>query len=160
MLQISSIEGNVFHDKRFEALKGGNCERIRISRTDLEKRRLRCTTDRGTDIGLILEYGERLKDGDVLTKDGMCILVEQMPEKVITIRPRSDSVETLVLLGHIIGNRHRPISIDGDLVSFPIQVESEIETFQRMFGDIINDIDITIEEKIFKPHSGAGAHEH
>jgi len=66
----------------------------------------------------------------------------------------------MVLLGHIIGNRHRPISIKNDEISFPIQADSEKEVFTKLFQSIINHIEMTVEERIFYPHSGADVHEH
>ena len=42
----------------------------------------------------------------------MKIVVEQLPEKVITVKLKTKNmIDVMVLLGHIIGNRHRPISI-------------------------------------------------
>jgi len=59
----------------------GNCERLLISRMEMEKFRLRRKTDRGTDLGIVLEPGSRLHHGDVLvwTKDRL-VIVEQLPE--------------------------------------------------------------------------------
>lgn len=162
MLQISTVSGNVFSDKKFESLYKTGYEKLRISRTDLEKNRLRRKTDKGTDIGLILEQGCHLHDGDVLVQDGKHIVIEQIPEKIITVKPKEsrNDFETLVLLGHVVGNRHRPISIQDNSVSFPIQSETEKETFEKLFAGIIDSIDLSIEEKIFKPHGGANVHEH
>jgi urease accessory protein len=64
------------------------------------------------------------------------------------------------LLGHIIGNRHRPIGFENDSILFPIQADSEIEVFERLFKEIINDIEMNVEEKIFLPHKSADVHEH
>jgi len=68
--------------------------------------------------------------------------------------------DVMVLLGHIIGNRHRPISIKGDEISFPIQADSEKEIFTKLFQSIISHIHITVEEQIFSPQLGADVHEH
>ena len=84
-----------------------------------------------------------------------CIL-----SNIIIFRNIEKMADVMLLLGHIIGNRHRPISIKGDEVSFPIQADSEKDVFTKLFQNIINHIEITIEEKIFFPHSGADIHEH
>ena len=161
MLKVNSPIGNIFVDEGFEELKNGNCEKLKISRMELERRILRRKTDRGTDVGLNLEQGVKLRHGDVIKNGDMKIVVEQLPEKIITVRLKNKKMaDVMLLLGHIIGNRHRPISIKGDEVSFPIQADSEKDVFTKLFQNIINHIEITIEEKIFFPHSGADIHEH
>ena len=161
MLEVNSPIGNIFLDEEFNELKSGNFEKLKISRMELEKRILRRKTDRGTDVGLNLEQGVKLRHGDVIKNGDMKIVVEQLPEKIITVRLKNKNMaDVMLLLGHIIGNRHRPISIKGDEVSFPIQADSEKDVFTKLFQNIINHIEITIEEKIFFPHSGADIHEH
>ena len=161
MLEVNSPIGNIFVDEGFDELKNGNCEKLKISRMELERRILRRKTDRGTDVGLNLEPGVKLRHGDVIKNGDMKIIVEQLPEKIITVRLKNKKMaDVMLLLGHIIGNRHRPISIKGDEVSFPIQADSEKDVFTKLFQNIINHIEITIEEKIFFPHSGADIHEH
>jgi len=161
VLKVNSPIGNIFVDEGFEELKNGNCEKLKISRMELERRILRRKTDRGTDVGLNLEQGVKLRHGDVIKNGDMKIVVEQLPEKIITVRLKNKKMaDVMLLLGHIIGNRHRPISIKGDEVSFPIQADSEKDVFTKLFQNIINHIEITIEEKIFFPHSGADIHEH
>ena len=161
MLEVSSPIGNIFLDKGFDELKSKNFERLKISRMELEKRILRRKTDRGTDVGLNLEPGVKLRHGDVIKNGDMKIVVEQLPEKIITVKLKNKKMtDVMVLLGHIIGNRHRPISIQGDEISFPIQADSEKDVFTKLFQSIINHIEMTVEEQIFSPQSGADVHEH
>jgi len=161
VLKVNSPVGNIFLDEGFDDLKSGNFEKLRISRMELEKRILRRKTDRGTDVGLNLDPGVRLRHGDIIKNGDMKIVVEQLPEKIITVRLKNkEMTEVMVLLGHIIGNRHRPVSIKKDEISFPIQADSEKEVFTKLFQSIINHIEMTVEERIFSPHSGADIHEH
>ena len=143
----------------------GRCERLKILRLDTERSRLRRKTDMETDIGLILKSGVKLQHGDVLLSNSKkFIVIEQIPEKVISIRLKKNkgsSIELLVMLGHIIGNRHRPIAIDGKgVISFPIQAHSELDVFRKLFHSIIDHIDLTVEEQIFQPQQGMNVHEH
>ena len=136
MLAVTSISGNIFHDKMYGSLETGTFERLKVSRYDLEKSRIRRQTDKGTDVGLDLASGEILHHGDILSNDDKIIVIEQLPEKVISVRLKNKNmsrVDLLVLIGHIIGNRHRPISIKNDVISFPIQADSELEVFQNYF---------------------------
>ncbi len=161
MLEVNSPVGNIFLDEGFDDLKSGNFEKLRISRMELEKRILRRKTDRGTDVGLNLDPGVKLRHGDIIKNGDMKIVVEQLPEKIITVRLKNkEMTEVMTLLGHIIGNRHRPVSIKKNEISFPIQADSENEVFTKLFQSIIDHIEMTVEEQIFSPHSGADTHEH
>lgn len=162
MLSPTSIVGNIFAESGSQILKGKTFEKLQISRHDLEKNRLRRTTDTGIDIAIILERGTKLQHGDILKHGESFVVVEQIPEKVITVKTKEkdDTFEVLVLLGHIIGNRHRPISLEDKSVTFPIQAESELEVFERLFAPIIGKIEMSIDEKIYKPDERMNVHEH
>ncbi len=161
MLEINSPAGNIFLDDDVDDLKSKNLERLQLSRLELEKRILRRKTTRGTDVGLNLDQGVKLCHGDVIVDEDVKIIVEQLPEKVISVKLKTKNIiDVMVLLGHIIGNRHRPISIQDDEISFPIQMDSEKEVFTKLFQSIINHVEITIQEKIFSPHSGANVYGH
>src|ERR1044072_7996937 len=128
--------------KKFDTMsKKGAVEKVRISRMEGERVRMRKVTDRGTDIALTLGAGTRLRHGDVLGHSGSSrmIIVDQEPEKVavVSIKDTNDS-RLLILLGHAIGNLHRPIRvIDQYKICFPIQAESEIDMLKRQFSPII-----------------------
>ena len=169
MITISTVLGNVYNDnelaEKFKKLRGSaNCELIKVSRTELEKTRFRRNTDKGTDVGMVLSTVSKLHNGDVLFSDNeRLIVIEQIPEKVISIKPKENekSEKTLVTLGHIIGNRHRPIQIEKDgKIIFPILSDSELEVFKKLFSNIIDQIDIKIEHRIFEPQNGMDVHEH
>ena len=159
MLDIRSPIGNIFLNEEFGDLK--NYEKLKISRMELEKRILRRKTDNGTDVGLNLDPGVKLHHGDVIKNGDSIIVIEQQPEKIISIKlGAKNNTSMLVILGHIIGNRHRPISIQNDEILFPIQADSELEVFTKLFQNIINHIEMNIEERVFSPSTGADVHEH
>jgi len=170
MIAISSIIGNIFQDKeladKFEKLqKTMACEVLKFSRSELDKTRFRKQTDKGTDIGCILDTENKLLNGDVLfSNNEKFIVVKQIPEKVISIKIKkieANSEEILVKLGHIIGNRHRPIEIhENGQIIFPILSDSELDTFKKLFSEIIDHIEMKVEERIFKPKNGMDVHEH
>lgn len=161
MLEVKEIVGNIFLDEEFEELKSKYEDRLQVTRTELEKRILRRKSTHGTDIGLNLKLGVKLCHGDVISNGDEKIIIEQLPEKVLCIRLRTKNmINVMVLLGHIIGNRHRPISIQNDGVIFPIQSDSEKEVFTKLFHSIINYVEIKQSNQIFLPHSGANVHEH
>ena len=157
MITINSILGNISKGEKFEEI---NFEEIKISRIDLEKRILRKKTNLGTDIGINLDSSIKLQHGDVIGNNETKIIVKQIPEKVILVKLKENNQNIAIILGHIIGNRHRPISIEDKTILFPIQEDSELEIFQRLFKDIIDHVELKIEEKIFLPHTSADVHEH
>jgi urease accessory protein len=125
----------------------------------MEKARMRRRTDRGTDIGLVLERGTHLHHGDVLDVKGKLIVVEQLPEKVVTITLDSSgsrAVGKAVLVGHAIGNRHRPISVANGRISFPIQHESELQIFERLLPAGVS---LNVTTEVFIPSGDAHPHE-
>ena len=170
MIAISSVVGNIFQDKeladKFEKLqKTMSCEVLRFYRSELDKTRFRKQTNKGTDIGCILDSDYKLHNGDVLySNPEKFIVIEQIPEKIISIKIKKiavNSEETLVKLGHIIGNRHIPIQIDknGEII-LPILSDSELDTFKKLFSEIIDNIELKVEERIFESKNGMNVHEH
>ena len=165
MLIVNTILGNMYKDdqlaKKIEDSKvQGKFRRLLLSRIEMEKTRLRKKTDDGFDIGFVLEPGTKLQHGDVISESDETILIEQLPEKILTVKFKENRKDLFLLVGHIIGNRHRPISIRNETISFPIHDDSEMELFERLFHEVINEIDLSIDEQCFIPHTSMDVHEH
>jgi len=165
MLIVNTVLGNIYKDdqlaKKIEDSKEqGKFRRLLLSRIEMEKSRLRKKTDDGFDIGFILEPGTKLQHGDVISESDESILIEQLPEKILTVKFKQNDKNLFLLVGHIIGNRHRPISIRNETISFPIHDNSEMELFERLFHEVIHEIDLSIDEQRFIPHTSMDVHEH
>ena len=165
MLIVNTVLGNIYKDsklaKKIEDVKQqGKFRRLTLSRTEMEKSRLRKKTDDGFDVGLVLASGTKLQHGDIISESTETILIEQLPEKILTVKFRENDKALFLLIGHIIGNRHRPISIKNESISFPIHDDSEMELFERLFHEVIDKIDLSIEEQRFIPHVSMDVHEH
>ena len=168
MLVVDSILGNAYDENNLSqkienANQNQTLKRLFLSRSQMEKSRLRAETEDGTEIGLSLEPGTVLHNGDVLEINSNLIVIHQLPEKIIhvTINENHWSPNLLVNLGHIIGNRHRPISITSDgCIMFPIHDEDEVELFEQLFSEIIHEISLNVEDEIFVPNQGMNVHEH
>ena len=159
----NSYQGNHLHEKITFAKENNTLRRLFLSRTEMEKSRLRTKTEDGLEIGLSLEPGLVLQNGDVIEIDSHLIVVHQLPEKVIRVMIHENewSPNLLVQLGHIIGNRHRPLSITSDgCIMFPIHDETELELFEKLFSDIIDHLELIVEDEIFVPNKGMNVHEH
>ena len=168
MLIIKKILGNIYSDislnKKFEESKiSGDLQKLFLSRSEMEKIHLRKETDGGLEIGLTFETGTKLHHGDVLNGETSLIIINQIPEKTLKVRFKSDAFSSnlAVIVGHVIGNRHRPISLNDDCsVSFPIHDDSEIDLFQKLFQDANQYLILNIEETIFVPNDSMNVHEH
>ena len=168
MLVVDSILGNAYDGNKLSkkidnAKENQTLKRLFLSRTQMEKSRLRTETEDGTEIGISLEPGTILHNGDVLEINSNVIVIHQLPEKIIRIRINGNksSPNLLIHLGHIIGNRHRPISITSDgCIIFPIHDENEVELFEHLLSDIIHQLSLNVEDEIFVPNQGMNVHEH
>ena len=165
MLIVNNISGNIYENdnlaKKIQEVKQhGTLRLLLLSRIEMEKSRLRKKTEDGFDIGLVLESGKKLQHGDIILESSETILIEQLPEKTLTVKFKDNNPELLLLVGHIIGNRHRPISINNKTISFPIHDDSEMELFERLFHEVIDKIDLTVDEQRFISHVGMDIHEH
>ena len=145
MLIVNSVLGNAHHEKSVkekieQAKLNGTLKNLFLTRSEMEKSRLQKTTEDGLELGLVFEPGKTLQTGDVLNANSDTIMIHQLPEKVLHVRVTEENNPTLLVqVGHIIGNRHRPISIseDGNIV-FPIHNDGELDLFKELFHDIVD----------------------
>lgn len=149
-----------------------------MPRADMAKSRQLVRTESGAEVGINLSRGTTLRHGDILQSESQKrgpLMIRQSPEKVVVAsfqaRDPEDShgmpsvddyFELCLVMGHVIGNRHRPISVNGEerTVSFPIQDDSELETFERLLGQAGGNVELRITREIFVPHAGADVHGH
>jgi urease accessory protein len=171
MITINSIIGNLYHDsnlrKRYEEMSSQSlCESIRINRMEAQRVRMRKRSSKGTDIALTTTPGTRLRHGDVLMAgNDKMITIELEPENLAVVEVKDnihehDAVQVPVTIGHAIGNLHRPIKLEGRKIYFPIQTDSEIEMFKKIFGRLLDHLEITQAKMVFEPEEGTAVHEH
>ncbi len=171
MITVDSVIGNIKKEKQLkekydEMCSKNCCERIRINRLESQRARMRKSSDRGTDIALILPPGIRLKHDDVIIlTDNKMVIVEIELENVLMIEIKGnihedDVVEVLLRIGHTIGNLHRPIKIERHKIYFPIQADIEVEMFKKLFERINEHLDIKKRIMVFEPEEGMEIHEH
>jgi urease accessory protein len=175
MLTIDHIIGNIYNDDHLgatfkEFVSKQQNETFLITRTESQRQRMRKVSNKGTDIALNLHSGSHhLKHGDVLLlNDNQIVVVEIEPENVLQVEILKETlsgdtgslIQIPVQIGHAIGNLHRPIKLDGSRVYFPIQAESEIEMFRKLFHPFHHHIEIQSKKIVFEPNETMNAHEH
>jgi urease accessory protein len=167
---VDSVIGNINREKKlkekYDEMTGRKvCETIKISRLESQRVRMRKLSDKGTDVTLTLPSGTWLKNGDVIIiTENKMVVVGIEPEDVIMIEIRDnmhedDRVEVPVRVGHTIGNLHRPIKLEGNKIYFPIQANTELEMFKKLFEPINEHLDIKKTMMVFEPEDGTEIHE-
>ncbi len=149
--------GNVGEDedlaRRFEqARAAGRCWEVSIGRSDRIKGRLLTHTASGQPVGIVKGRDWLLRDGDLLETDQRdLVLVSIQQQQVIALKfvdGTSNQAISLIHLGHILGNRHWPITIKGEslfieLVAEAELIESTIREMAHMLG--IEGLQISLE---------------
>lgn len=138
MRRIEQVLGNVhedpvWHERYLTALRAGTIETLTLSPWDAQKRRLRVTTDRGTDLGIALTEEGVLRDGTVIAQDAEngALVVVRVPGRrllVLTIEGGDGDqlAERGVRLGHVLGNQHWPARVDGCRVEVSLQIDERV----------------------------------
>ena len=168
---MESVIGNINTDKKLkekydEMVSRNSYEMIKISRVESQRVRMRKSSDKGTDIVLTLKQGTLLRHGDVIMlSENKMIIVEIEPENVLMVEIKEnlhddDVVEVPVSVGHLIGNLHRPIKLEGRKIYFPIQADTELEMFKKLFIPMNEHIEVKTTRMVFEPDEGAKIHEH
>jgi urease accessory protein len=170
MLNINSVVGNIHKDhelgQKYRQMSEKQLETIRISRSEAQRVRMRKTSDKGTDVAIMLPQNTHIKHGDVLLLDNdKIIVVEIQPERVAVIAIENNIashhlLEIAAKVGHTIGNLHRPIKIENNNIILPIQAESELELLKKILGSTTEQINITSTTMVFEAEVGADVHEH
>jgi urease accessory protein len=170
MLNINSVVGNIHKDHelghKYRQMSEKQLETIRISRSEAQRVRMRKTSDKGTDVAIMLPQNTHIKHGDVLLLDNdKIIVVEIQPERVAVIAIENNIashhlLEIAAKVGHTIGNLHRPIKIENNNIILPIQAESELDLLKKIIGSITEHINITSTTMVFEAEVGAEVHEH
>jgi urease accessory protein len=170
MLNINSVVGNIHKDHelghKYRQMSEKQLETIRISRSEAQRVRMRKTSDKGTDVAIMLPQNTHIKHGDVLLLDNdKIIVVEIQPERVAVIAIENNIashhlLEIAAKVGHTIGNLHRPIKIENNNIILPIQAESELELLKKILGSTTEQINITSTTMVFEAEVGADVHEH
>ena len=171
MIVVEAVLGNLGDDARLRDLHRraeaeGHAETVALTPLDAQKGRLRTQTDKGTPLGLSLGRGTALRDGDVLYLDesqARMIVARLTPEEVlvITVKPAAaaDLLRVAVQLGHVLGNQHWPVKIEGMSVYVPVSVDKKVmETVLKTYD--LQGIEYRFEQGSVGVISRVVPHEH
>ena len=117
--------------------------------------RLRTQLDSGMEVGLMLERGLSLKDGDRLaTRDGeLVVTVRARPELLSTVE--TSDRDLLTRAAYHLGNRHVPLQIEPGRLSY--QHDHVLDGLMHELG-----LHANVVERPFEPEAGgySGGHRH
>lgn len=119
-----------------------------------EKSRLRTRLDSGTEVGLFLPRGTRLRSGDCLRAvDGTVVKVQAAPERVSSVS--GDEPLDLLRAAYHLGNRHVPLQVEQGRLRY--RHDHVLDDMVRGLG-----LQVTVEDAPFEPEPGAygGGHHH
>ena len=113
-----------------QARENGHCREITINRRDRPKGRILAQTADGQSVGIVKGRDWLLQDGDVLeTAQKYLVLVRIQQQQVIALQfePGANNRSiSLIHLGHVLGNRHWPITLQGEILFVELVAEAEL----------------------------------
>ena len=170
-LIVSQIIGNIHRNRKLKSrylsmMSLGKSETLTITRFESDRSRIRRSTNKGSDLAIVLNSGTQMHHGDVIVSDPQrFVIIQQEPETVMTIRikrtcPDSRLVLTAAAVGHIIGNMHRPIATQskGKVITFPLQSNAEFQVFKKLFSKFLEFVNLSVERIVFLPNQTASRH--
>lgn len=116
MLRFQAVLGLATEPEIASALHAlahtGAIEFVELDAKDLSRRRLRVSTDKGTECAIALPRSERLQNGSVLalTRDH-AVVVRLCEQEWVTLE--ADDSEAALRLGFLAGNLHWRVEFDG-----------------------------------------------
>ncbi len=121
-----------------------------------KKGRFKAATDSGLEVGLFIDRGKVLSEGELLQTDcGQVLQVRCQPEAVITAR--AEDWTRFARVCYHLGNRHVPLQVGDRWLRF--QPDHVLEQLVRHFG-----LETRAEQAPFDPENGAygdfGGHHH
>tara|TARA_A100001011_G_scaffold214268_1_gene222335 strand:- start:203 stop:655 length:453 start_codon:yes stop_codon:yes gene_type:complete len=138
MLILNKILGYVsdirFSEKIHLLSNLNSIEYLNINPNDTSRRRIRITSDQGTDCAISLSRNEKLSDGAILNlSTTKAIVVKMMIEKWLSVKVCD--LEAALKLGYFVGNLHWRVRFKEDLIF--IALEGPKQTYIERLNEFI-----------------------
>ena len=140
MLKLQSIIGTATDPHIAERLHDlghhGKIEYLSLSREDTRRRRMRASTDAGTECAVVLDRAQQLFNGAVLMlTDERAVVVRMRDTEWLTLAPR-DTASALEL-GYFAGNMHWAVRFEGAWLRIALQGPADryMERLQSFIAD-------------------------
>lgn len=145
MLRLTRVLGHATEPQLAEILHrlehGGTVERLKLSRADTARKRLHAFTDRGTEVGVMLDRSEQLSNGAVLLLEPERAIVVALEEpQWLALAPR-DAAAALEL-GYFCGNMHWKVRFAGEYLH--VSLEGPRETYLERLSHLVANGSISV----------------
>ena len=108
-----------------ELTNHGRVEYLLLSREDTLRRRLRVSTDKGTDCAVALSRSSKLVNGSVLyLTENKAIIVQMVEEEWLNIKPAD--IANALKIGYFVGNLHWQVKFDNHTIKISQESERSI----------------------------------
>ncbi len=139
MIQLSQVLGHA-HDSKISDLlhtlsHQKKVEYIVLDHSNLQRRRFRAQTDKGTDCAVAIPRNHKLSNGAVLLlENDRAIIVKMAEDQWLSIKPID--LATAIELGYFAGNMHWRVKFQNEQLD--IALESPEEIYLDRLKDFFN----------------------
>ncbi len=137
-----------------QAKAQGCCWEVLVAQRDRPKGRILTRTASGQSVGIVKGRDWLLRDGDVLTTaQNYLVLVSIQQQQVMALRFKDEASNraiSLVHLGHVLGNRHWPVTAHGNTLYVELAAEATLmaSTVREMAQTLgIEGLQVSFEER-------------
>lgn len=148
MLRVTTILGcaadAALADRLHDIEHRGGLETVRLTRSDMARRRQQLRTDRGSTVALILDRDATLQNGSVLWLDderAVVVLLDEPHWLVLQARTAADALE----LGYFAGNMHWKVKFDGERLC--IALDGPRDTYLQRLAHLIQRGCVTVPDE-------------
>lgn len=129
MLQLNEILGftheskisNLIHDLSHV----DKVEYIYLDHSNLQRRRFRATTNKGTDCAVSIARNQKLSNGSVLLlNEDRAIVVQMADDEWLSVKPKD--LATAIELGYFAGNMHWRVRFEQDHLDIALESPEQI----------------------------------
>ena len=136
-------------------------DEVTIDERDARKSRLRLSTLKGQEIGLLLPRGAELLEGDVFAveEENSKVLIHISLQEVMVLTPLAslhpqERWAWAVRLGHVLGNQHWPVAVAGEQIFTPVTVDRAVMEAVLRTHHVIEHFSIHYERRSWPKEDG------
>jgi len=129
MIQINQILGHA-HDSKLsnqihDLSHHNKVEYIVLDRANLQRRRFRAQTDKGTDCAISISRNNKLSNGAVLLlEDDRAIVVKMAEDQWLSLKP--NDLSSAIELGYFAGNMHWRVKFENAQLDIALESPEEV----------------------------------
>ena len=144
MIQINEVLGHSHDSNLSDQLHNlshqNKVEYIVLDYANLQRRRFRAKTDKGTDCAIAISRDNKLSNGAVLLlEDDRAIVVKMAEDQWLSLKPKDISVA--IELGYFAGNMHWRVKFENEQLD--IALDSPEEIYLDRLKDFFNENKVT-----------------